>query len=69
MANVFIEDLLDLPEQVSRGDFLWRLTEGVTRPDETLRNHVLTRQLAGCFDNALARAALSTGGRPKSTFL
>ena len=53
MANVFIKDLLDLPEQVSRGDFVLRLTEGVTRPDETLRDYVVTKQLVGCFDAAL----------------
>ena len=53
MANVFIKDLLDLPEQVSRGDFVLRLTEGVTRPDETLGNYVVTKQLVGCFDAAL----------------
>ena len=38
MATIFIKDLLDLPEQVSRGDFVLRLTEGVMRPDETLRD-------------------------------
>ncbi len=53
MATVFIKDLLDLPEQVSRGDFVLRLTEGVTRPDETLRDYVVTKQLVGCFDAAL----------------
>lgn len=53
MANVFIKDLLDLPEQVSRGDFVLRLTEGVTRPDETLRDYVATQQLVGCFDTAM----------------
>jgi hypothetical protein len=50
---VFIKDLLDLPEQVSRGDFVLRLTEGVTRPDETLADYVVTKQLVGCFDAAL----------------
>ena len=47
MATVFIKDLLDLPEQVSRGDFVLRLTKGVTRPDETLDNYVVTKQLVG----------------------
>ena len=50
---MFIKDLLDLPEQVSRGDFVLRLTEGVTRPDETLADYVVTKQLVGCFDAAL----------------
>ena len=47
MATVLIKDLLDLPVQVSRGDFVLRLTEGVTRPDETLDNYVVTKQLVG----------------------
>jgi len=33
MDNVFIKDLLDLPEQVSRRDYVLRLTEGLTHPD------------------------------------
>ena len=53
MATIFIKDLLDLPEQVSRGDFVLRLTEGITRPDETLRDYVVTKQLVGRFDAAL----------------
>jgi len=39
----YIKDLIELPEQVSRGDFVLRLTEGVTRPDETLRDYVVTK--------------------------
>ena len=42
MAAVLIKDLSDLSEQVSRGDFVLRLTEGVMRPDETLCAYVVT---------------------------
>jgi hypothetical protein len=45
MATMLIRDLIDLPEQVSRGDFVLRLTEGVARPEETLRDYVVTKQL------------------------
>lgn len=31
-----------------------RLTEGVNRPEETLRNYVVTPQLVVCFDQALS---------------
>ena len=31
MAAILIKELLDLPEQVGRGDFVLRLTEGVIR--------------------------------------
>jgi hypothetical protein len=70
MANIFIKDLLDLPEQVSRGDFVLRLTEGVMRPDETLRDYVVTRQLVGCFDAALGliKSALEQRS-PKAAYL
>ena len=32
----YIKDLIELPDQVRRGDFVLRLTEGVTKPEETL---------------------------------
>lgn len=51
---VLLRDLIDIPEQVHRGDFVLRLTEGVTRPAETLRDYVVTDQLRACFDEALA---------------
>lgn len=36
-----------------RGDFVLNLAEGVSRPEETLRQYVFTPQLVECFDNAL----------------
>lgn len=48
-----IKDLLDLPERVRRGDFVLKLSEGVTRADETVNNYVVTPQLAASFDLAL----------------
>ena len=56
-----ISELLDLPDQVHRGDFVLNLSEGVTRPEATLRDYVVTPQLADCFDNALkfVRSALN----------
>jgi hypothetical protein len=55
-----IKDLIDIPERVQRGDFVLRLSEGVTRADETLRDYVVTPELKACFDNALSftRSAL-----------
>ncbi len=50
---VLLRDLIDLPENVRQGDFVLRLSEGVTKPDETLRNYVVTPQLAKCFEQAL----------------
>src|ERR1700694_1287502 len=48
-----IKDLISLPEHVHRGDFVLRLTEGVEKPTETLRDYVVTPQLVECFDDAL----------------
>jgi len=48
-----IRDLIRLPEQVHRGDFVLRLSEGIERSDETLRDYVVTPQLAAAFDDAL----------------
>jgi len=33
-----IKDLIEIPEVVHRGDFVLELTEGVTRPEETVKN-------------------------------
>ena len=50
-----ISELLDLPEQVHRGDFVLNLSEGVTsgKADRTLADYVVTPQLADAFENAL----------------
>ncbi len=50
-----ISELLDLPEQVHRGDFVLNLSEGVTaeKAERTLADYVVTPQLADAFDNAL----------------
>ena len=36
------------------GDFVLRLAEGLERPEQTLRDYVVTPQLAKCFDEALS---------------
>jgi hypothetical protein len=52
--TTFIKELLDIPEQVQRGDFVLRLAEGVHRAHETLRDYVVTPELQACFENALS---------------
>lgn len=49
-----IKELINLPEQVNKGDFVLRLTEGVQNPEQTLKNYVVTDQLSKCFDHALS---------------
>src|SRR4051812_7901333 len=53
MPEKLISELLDLPERVSKGDFVLNLSKGVTEPDKTLEQYVVTPQLADCFDDAL----------------
>ena len=48
-----IKDLIEIPEAVHRGDFVLKLTEGVTDPQKTVADYVVTDQLARCFDDAL----------------
>lgn len=48
-----IRDIFTIPDQVHQGDFVLRLTEGVTRPQDTLSTYVVTPQLAQCFNQAL----------------
>jgi hypothetical protein len=51
--TTFIKELLDIPEQVQRGDFVLRLAEGVNRAEETLRDYVVTPELQACFDESI----------------
>jgi hypothetical protein len=57
-----IQDLIEIPERVQRGDFVLRLSEGVDRAEETLRDYVVTPELTLCYDDALSfvRSALQT---------
>ncbi|AUX24045.1 uncharacterized protein SOCEGT47_045780 [Sorangium cellulosum] len=48
-----VRDLFDLPEQIRKGDFVHRLSEGVLAPVETARTYVVTPAIAGAFDRAL----------------
>lgn len=49
-----IKDLIEIPERLQKGDFVLKLTEGVTRAEATLKNYVVTPELKDCFDNALS---------------
>ncbi len=55
MAIKYIKELLDLPMQVNKGDFVLNLAAGVSDANAaaTLRNYVVTPQLTACFDQAL----------------
>src|SRR5215204_5091757 len=48
-----IRELIDIPEQVYKSDFVLKLADGLQRPHETLRDYVVTDQLRICFQRAL----------------
>lgn len=48
-----IKDLINIPERVHQGDFVLKLSEGVSHAEATLRDYVVTPQLVDAFDNAL----------------
>src|SRR5437660_12639366 len=53
MPEKLISDLLILPERVRKGDFVLNLSKGVTEPEKTLDEYVVTPQLLESFDDAL----------------
>ena len=64
-----ISELLDLPERVRKGDFVLILSKGVTEPEKTLEQYVVTPQLADCFDDALdfIRSAVEASAARRAT--
>lgn len=64
-AGPTIGDVFSIPRAVHQGDFVLRLTEGVDQQhaEATLRDYVVTPQLAECFKDALGlvRGALDAG--------
>ncbi len=53
MPEKLISDILDLPDKVRKGDFVLNLSRGVTEPEKTFEQYVVTPQLVTCFDDAL----------------
>jgi hypothetical protein len=58
----YIKDLIDIPDHVGRGDFVLRLSEGITDPEGTVEHYQATPQLAKCFDDALGLVKASLPG-------
>jgi len=48
-----LRELIDIPEHVRKGDFVLNLSKGVSEPEKTLDEYVVTPQLLACFDDAL----------------
>ncbi len=48
-----LRDLFDLPDQIRKGDFVLKLSEGVLHPEETAATYVVTPPLVDAFGRAL----------------
>jgi len=65
-----IKDLIEVPERVHQGDFVLKLSEGVSHAAETLRSYVVTQQLEKAFDNALGFVQQAVNaGQSKAAYL
>ena len=53
MPEKLIREIIVVPERVRKGDFVLNLSKGVTEPEKTLEQYVVTPQLVACFDDAL----------------
>ncbi|WP_327009669.1 phage resistance protein [Dactylosporangium sp. NBC_01737] len=65
-----LRDVIKIPERVTDSDFVMRLSEGVSRAEETLREYVVTDNLRDDFVSALGLVgqAVETG-RSQAAFL
>lgn len=69
-----LQDLIHIPEKVQRGDFVLNLASGLEDDavEQTLREYVVTPQLAKCFEDALSfikNAVTSHQNRNKGAYL
>ncbi len=65
-----IRELFDLPEQIRKGDFVLKLTEGVGNPRATAESYVVTPGLAQAFDQALGLVGSALrDGRSQAAYL
>lgn len=53
MTTTVLHELLDLPAEVKKSDFVVQLTDGVAHPDALLKNYALTPDILRAFDLAL----------------
>jgi hypothetical protein len=65
-----LADLIEIPEQVHKSDFVISLATAIGDPADTVRDYVVTDQLVQCFDRALSLVASAVAdNRSKSTYL
>ena len=65
-----IRELIDIPTEVRRDDFVLNLADGVANADVTLLQYVVTPQLARAFDDALGFVEVAVqGGKSRAAYL
>lgn len=65
-----ISELIDIPEQVHKSDFVISLKTAIEEPERTIADYVVTPQLAESFDRALSLITSAvTDHRSKSSYL
>ena len=65
-----LRELIDIPEQVYKSDFVISLKTAIEEPDKTLAEYVVTDQLAACFRHALGLiTSAAAEGRSKAAYL
>ncbi|WP_437602989.1 hypothetical protein WMF28_15305 [Sorangium sp. So ce590] len=65
-----VRDLFLLPNQVRKGDFVLKLTEGIEQPKETASTYVVTKALVASFDQALRLVGSALrDGRSQAAYL
>lgn len=52
--TTLVHDLLDLPKTVGKGDFVQGLTDGIAKPEATLRDYAITPKIVQSFKEALS---------------
>lgn len=50
----YLKELIEIPEKIHKGDFVLSLADGVSKPEQTLHDYVVTAQLQSCFREALS---------------
>ena len=65
-----ISELIEIPEQVHKSDFVISLKSAIEQPARTIDDYVVTDQLAESFDRALSLITSAVAdGRSKSSYL
>ena len=63
-------DLIHIPTQIHKGDFVLKLAEGLQDPAKTIGQYVVTEELAVSFDETLRIVAQSVNdGQSRATYL